>query len=125
MPTPELIYNETSYKIRGCCFHVYNSLGPGHKEIIYQKALAQTFKNQKLTFEIEKRLPIIFENRKIGTYVPDFVVESKIIIETKATQYLTLSFQRQLISYLKATQYKLGFLINFGTSSLDIKRFVN
>ncbi|MBU4360991.1 GxxExxY protein [Patescibacteria group bacterium] len=118
------LYEDISYTIRGCCFKVYNGLGYGHKEIIYQNALAEEFTCQDLFFEREKRLDIFYNNKKIGIYKPDFVIKNKIIVEIKAVEYMPQNYEKQLIYYLKGTNYKLGFLINFGSKNLDIRRRV-
>jgi len=119
------LYEDISYKIRGCTFNVYNSLGFGHKESIYQKALAIEFAKIGLNFEKEKTLPIIYEGKRIGTYRPDFVIDNKIIIEIKAVEFMPKSYEIQLIYYLKGTGFRLGFLINFGGIRLDIRRKIN
>ena len=118
----KLLYEDLSYKIRGCAFDVYNKLGFGHKENIYQKALALEFKNKNLDFTAEESLPIIYQNEKIGTYRPDFIVDKKIIIELKAVPFMPESYETQLTYYLKGTNYELGFIINFGGTKLDIRR---
>lgn len=122
MEKEKLLYQDLSYKIRGCTFKVYNALGFGHKESVYQKALSLEFKNADLNFAIETSLPIVYQNKKIGTYKPDFIVENKIIIEIKAVPVMPKSYETQLTYYLKGTNYKLGFLINFGSGKLDIRR---
>ena len=119
------LYEDISYKIRGCTFNVYNSLGFGHKESIYQKAFAIEFAKIGLNFEKEKTLPIIYEGKRIGTYRPDFVIDNKIIIEIKAVEFMPKSYEIQLIYYLKGTGFRLGFLINFGGIRLDIRRKIN
>lgn len=116
------LYEELSYKIRGCAFKVYNQLGFGHKENIYQKALGIKLKNENLNFTVEESLPIIYQNEKIGTYRPDFVIDKKIILEIKAVPFMPKSYETQLTYYLKGTNYKLGFIINFGSNKLDIRR---
>ena len=116
------LYEELSYKIRGCAFKVYNQLGFGHKENIYQKALGIELKNENLNFTVEESLPIIYQNEKIGTYRPDFVIDKKIILEIKAVPFMPKSYETQLTYYLKGTNYKLGFIINFGSNKLDIRR---
>jgi GxxExxY protein len=118
----ELLYAELSYKIRGCAFKVYNNLGFGHKENIYQKALAIEFEKLNINFEREKTLSVFYKNEKIGTYRPDFVVDNKIIVEIKAVPFMLKNYETQLIYYLKNTKFKLGFLINFGSNKIDIKR---
>ena len=65
-----LLYEDLTYKIRGAFFNVYNKLGPGHKESIYQRALGEEFKKLDLNFEKEKTIDVAYENKKIGTYKP-------------------------------------------------------
>lgn len=120
----DFLYGDLSYKIRGCAFKVYNTLGFGHKENIYQKALEDEFKKSEINFEKEKALPIIYNGKKIGTYKPDFIVGNKIIIEIKAVPLMPKDYETQLTYYLRSTNYKLGFLINFGNKKLDIRRRV-
>ena len=118
----DFLYEDLSYKIRGCTFQVYNTLGFGHKENIYQKALESELEKCGINFEKEKILPVFYDGKKVGIYKPDFVIESKIIIEIKAVPIMPKDFETQLIYYLKSTNYKLGFLINFGSKKLDIRR---
>jgi GxxExxY protein len=105
-------------------FKVYNTLGFGHKENIYQEALVSEFKKAAINFEKEKILPVIYEGKKVGIYKPDFIIENKIIIEVKAVPFISKDYEVQLTYYLKGTNYKLGFLINFGGKKLDIRRRV-
>ena len=118
------LYEDLSYKIRGCVFRVYNILGFGHKENVYQKALAAEFKKIGINFEIEKVLPVLYDGKKVGIYKPDLIVDDKIIIELKAVSFMPKNYETQLTYYLKGTNYKLGFLINFGNKRLDIRRRV-
>lgn len=116
---------DISYKIRGACFTVHNNLGGGHKESIYQKALAIEFKKLGIKFEREKSLTINYENENIGVYRPDFVIDNEIIIELKAVDFIPKSYEVQLLNYLKSTKLPLGFLINFGPQKVEIRRRVN
>lgn len=118
------LHEELSYKVKGCFFHVFNTLGGGHKEIIYQKALAKTFRVQRIFFEREKSIQVFFEGEKLGVYRPDFLVEKKVIIELKALPFLPKKAESQVFSYLKGSGYELGFLVNFGHTKLEIKRQV-
>ena len=120
----KFLYEDLSYKIRGCIFSVYNNLGFGHKEEVYQKSLAIEFEEEKIFFEKEKTLPIVYENKKVGYYKPDFIVENKMIIEIKAVEFMPKACETQLQYYLKGTGYKLGFVVNFGSKKLDIRRRV-
>jgi len=121
---PQFLYSELSYKVRGCFFTVYNTLGFGHKESVYQRALEEEFKNQKVPFERQKHLPILYNSKKVAEYIPDFVIDEKIIVEIKALEYLPQKLVVQLVYYLKGTNYKLGFLVNFGSTKLEIIRRV-
>ncbi len=120
----DFLYEDASYKLRGCVFRVYNTLGFGHKEGVYQKALAEEFLKSGLTFEREKTIPIIYNGKQVGTYRPDFTIEGTIILEIKAVEFMPKSYETQLVYYLKGTNYKLGFLVNFGAAKLDMRRRV-
>lgn len=119
-----LIYEDLTYKIQGCFYTVYNTLGFGHKEAVYKKALAREFTKNKIQFEEEKAISISYDGEVIGSYRPDFVVEDKIIIEVKAINPLPKRLLTQLINYLKGSGYRLGFIVNFGTPRLGIYRRV-
>ncbi len=124
-PKNQLIYADLTYKIRGAIFEVFNQIGFGHKEEVYQKALGIEFAERKIAFDREKSLPVIFKNTKVGTYRPDFVVADKIILELKSLPSLPESLDNQLLHYLIRTNFKLGLLVNFGSSKLFIKRLIN
>lgn len=105
MNTDKLLYEKLTYKIRGAIFKVYNELGFGHKENVYQKAL-----------------DVIYDGIRVGTYRPDFVIDGRILLELKAVPFLAKQAETQLIYYLKGTNFKLGLLANFGSKKLVIKR---
>jgi len=119
-----LLYENLTYKIRGAVFKVQNQLGSGHKESLYQNALEEEIKNQNISYEKEKNISISYNNKTIGVYRPDFVIEGKIIIELKALPFLGKEPKKQLWHYLKGTDYKLALLINFGSSKAEIERVV-
>ena len=119
-----MLYEELSYKIRGAFYEVYNTLGPGFKEEIYHKALAKEFKLRMIPFVEKKRLIITYKNENVGIYEPDFIVDNKVLIEIKSLLTMPKVFETQLYYYLKGTDYKLGFLVNFGAEKLDIRRRV-
>ena len=120
-----LIYKEESYKIVGACFEVHKELGQGFLEAVYQEALAIEFKNKNIPFEKEKELEITYKGKKLfKKYYADFVCFDKIIIELKALSKLTTEHEAQVLNYLKATGFKLGILVNFGSSSLEYRRLV-
>ena len=120
----ELIYSDLTYKIRKALFNVYNTLGFGHKESVYQKALEKEFIEMKIPYEKEQSLNVSYRNQVIGTYRPDFVIDQKVILELKAVELMPKTFEIQLLHYLKTTGFKLGLLINFGAPRLFIKRLI-
>lgn len=117
-----LKYEKLSFAIRGVFFEIYNTLGPGFKESVYHSALAKEFKRQGIPFKEKDRIAIFYKNEKVGIYEPDFIVDDKILIEIKAAPSLVKLFELQLHYYLKGTHYKLGFLVNFGSDKIQIKR---
>lgn len=116
------LYEDLTYKIRGSIFNVYNELGFGHKESVYQKALAIELDKKGIGYKREKALSIKYQDKKVGMYKPDFIIEDKIILELKAVKYIPKSHENQLVYYLQGTGYKLGLLVNFGSSPLTIIR---
>jgi GxxExxY protein len=110
----KLLYEDISYIIQGGAFEVYKQFRNRHKETVYQKALIEYFRLKGLEIETEKRIPIYFANKKVGTYVPDIVVNNSILVELKCKPMITRDDIKQFWYYLKCSNYKVGFLINFG-----------
>ena len=123
----EIRYKDESYAIIGACFDVYNELGSGFLEAVYQEALSLELQARKIPFVEQPKLEINYKGSRLTQhYEPDFVTHSKIIIEIKAVKSLDDVHRAQLHNYLKATSFKLGFLINFGDpKNLIHERIVN
>lgn len=121
-----LIYEFESYAIRGAAMRVYNVLGSGFLESVYQEALEIELEKRHVPYEREKELEVYYDGIKLGKkFVADFVCYDKIILELKAVKELEDSHRSQLYNYLKITGFKLGFLINFGKyDELQIERRV-
>lgn len=111
-----MLYNkEQSYAINGAAMHVYNVLGYGFLESVYQEALEMEFLKRGIPYEREKELKIYYEGKAMRqTYRADFVCYNNIIVELKAVAHLDDMHRSQIYNYLKATGYKLGLLYNFG-----------
>lgn len=120
----KLIYADLTYKVRGAIFNVYNNLGFGHKEQVYQKALAKELEELGIPYTRERNLKVTYKGEIVGNYKPDFIVDEKVILELKAVEFVPKTFETQLINYLKATNYNVGLLVNFGSPKLVIRRFV-
>ena len=123
----DLIYKEESYAIIGCCMEVYNVLGHGFLEAVYQEALARELKRSGIPFRREVPLEIFYKGESLNrNYFADFVCFDKIIIETKALPALLPAHAAQVFNYLKATRLRLGLLVNFGCSErLQYSRHIN
>jgi GxxExxY protein len=111
----EFLYKEESYIIRGGAFEVYKKFRNRHKENIYQRALIEYLKGKRLNIEREKQIPIYFQNKKVGAYIPDIVVNDAIFVELKCKPIITRDDIKQFWYYLKCSNYKVGYLINFGS----------
>ncbi|MCL0066615.1 GxxExxY protein [Thermodesulfovibrionales bacterium] len=112
-------------RIIACCYKVHSELGPGFIEKIYHAALKLAFNQEGLKYEIEKRFEVCYQGKKVGILIVDLVIENKVIFEIKAiTGNIPDIFKYQVLSYLKASNLKVGLLVNFGNKSCQIKRFI-
>ena len=117
--------DERTYKIIGAAMEVHKELGHGFLEAVYQEALGREFNLQRIPNKAQPIIEIFYKGQTLDKkYQPDFVCYEEIIIEIKAILSLTGLEEAQLINYLKATGLKVGLLINFGSQSLEYKRFV-
>jgi len=122
----EILFKEESYKIIGACMEVHKKLGSGFLESVYAEALELEFKRAEIPYDREKKLPVFYEELQLKKYFKaDFVCFNTIIIELKATKFLIDADHRQTMNNVKATKFRLGLLINFGTPSLTYKRIIN
>lgn len=105
---------------------VHRVLGNGFSEPVYQRALAVEFKRRRIPFEYEVCLPIFYKGILLeASYRADFICYGEIIVELKALTTLCGTEEAQIINYLKATNFRVGLLLNFGTPSLEFRRFVS
>jgi len=117
-----ILYPELSYKITGLLFETHNQLGRYCKEKQYQDIIEELLRKENLKFEREKQIPISEENS--GNIV-DFIIENKIILECKAKPFITKQDYYQLLRYLKASDIRLGLLVNFRNRFLKPRRILN
>jgi GxxExxY protein len=105
---------------------VHRELGCGFLEGVYQEALEREFMDQDVIYTAQPMVQIFYKGSLLKKYYqPDFVCFQEIVVEIKALSEVSGTEESQLINYLKATQLKVGLLINFGTQSLQYKRYVN
>lgn len=116
------IDDDLTYKIIGCAMKVHSTLGNGFQEVIYQRCLAIELEKQSINYEREKEMPIFYEGIEVGTRRADFIVEEKVMVELKAIIQLEDVHLAQGLNYLSAYNLEKGLLINFGSTSLQVKR---
>lgn len=117
-------HSDTTAKIIGCAQEVHRVLGPGFEEVFYQRALAKELQAAGCEFEREVWITVYYKGEKLGRKRVDFVV-GDVMIETKAKAELEAVTYVQTLSYLKASGYEVGLLINFGAAKLEVKRLIN
>ena len=123
-----MLYNrEQSYALNGAAMYVYNVMGHGFLEAVYQEVLELEFIKRGIPYEKEKELKIYYEGKELHqTYRADFVCYGCIIVELKAVVNLDNTHRGQIYNYLKATGFKLGLLYNFGHyDGLEWERIVH
>lgn len=121
----DLIYPKLCYRIVGILYDVFNEVGAGHKELYYQNALIIAFNNSKINFKEQLYMPLEYQNEKIGKYFLDFLIEDKLVLEIKKDTIFRQSNIKQVYSYLKAKDLKLGIIANFTRDGVKFKRIVN
>jgi GxxExxY protein len=120
--------NDISFKIRGAIFKVYNTLGPGLFESVYESALYYELTKMNLKVDRQFEITIPYDNIMLDVaFKIDLLVENKVIIELKSVEDLAPIHYKQITNYLKLTNLKLGILVNFNTTTIlnDIKRIAN
>ncbi|MRR17162.1 MAG: GxxExxY protein [Deltaproteobacteria bacterium] len=107
------------------CFRVHTQLGPGFVERIYMNALIIALAELGLGFVTEKEFVVRYEEKPVGKFRADLVVEDSVIVELKAVEgKMPKIFESQIISYLKASGIKVGLLVNFGNKSCEVRRLM-
>ena len=122
----DLLYKEEVYAIVGSAMEVYNQLGPGFLEAVYQEALEIEFTERGIANRPQAELPISYKGRTLKKfYIADFLAFDSIVVEIKAQVCLTSQDEAQMINELKASGFEVGVLLNFGAKSkLEWKRKV-
>ena len=122
----ELLHKDESYAVLGACFEVHNHQGGGFVEPVYQECLSIELEQQQIPFVAQARLSLTYKDTPLKVeYIPDFVCFEKIIVEIKAVRALLDEHRAQVHNYLKATGYRLGLLVNFGSHpKLEYERIV-
>jgi GxxExxY protein len=113
----ELLHKDLSEKIIKCYYKVYNTLGYGFLEKVYENALAIELTKSGLNIQKQQPISVYYDGELVGEYFSDIIVNDIVIIELKASAILKEENEAQLLNYLRATKIELGFLFNFGTEA--------
>jgi GxxExxY protein len=116
-----MIHEDLTGEIIGAFYEVYNTLGYGFLEQVYQNAIYQELVGMGLKCEPQRKIDVYYKNRLVGKYVADMVVEDLVILELKAVNKILPEHECQLVNYLRATKFEVGLLLNFGKNA-EIKR---
>ena len=120
--------NEITYEIRGAIYDVYKELGPGLLESVYEEALCFELEQRGLSIERQKQVPVIYKGCRLKTDLRlDILVEDKVIVELKSVEEMKKVFSKQLLTYLRLMDKRIGILVNFNTDNIltSITRIAN
>ena len=109
-----LLHNELTSLILKTYYEVYNELGYGFLEKVYQNALLIELRNKGLEVTPNKKIKVYYKGENVGDYYADIIVNNTVILELKAAEYIVDQFENQLLNYLKGTDCEIGLLLNFG-----------
>ncbi len=117
-------YKELTEKIIGCAYQVYNKMGYGFLESVYEKCLLIELRKAGLVAEAQKEITVHYDGEVVGVFAADVLVENSIVLELKSIRRIAKSHEVQLVNYLVATGKDVGLLINFGEQKVEVKRKV-
>jgi GxxExxY protein len=121
-----MLHEDITEKIIAAFYKVYNTLGHGFLEKVYENAMAVELRKQGFNIEQQKNIRVYYEGEEVGYYESDLAVNGLVIAETKAKESLREEHEAQLVNYLKATKIEVGLLLNFGkTPEFRRKIFTN
>ena len=119
-----IIYKDLSYKIVELALEVHNELGCGFLEKVYENALMLLLEREKIPAKQQQSADVYFQEKVVGQYFADIMVDNKIILEMKAVDVIANIHVAQTLNYLRATGMKLGLILNFGKPRFEYKRLV-
>ncbi|MEY2818229.1 MAG: hypothetical protein RL275_1692 [Chloroflexota bacterium] len=121
----DIVEKDLSYSIVKAAYEVFNGLGPGFDEKIYEEAMVVVLKKYGHTPEQQKRVDVFFQGVNVGFHKLDLVVNERVVLELKAVSDIASIHKQQALAYLKATNLELALVINFGAGRLQVSRVVN
>ena len=117
-------HKEITEKIIGCAYRVYNQMGYGFLESVYEKCLAIEFRKAGWAFDSQQAITVFYDDEIVGEFVADVIVEKRVIVELKSVRRVIRAHEVQLVNYLVATKIPVGLILNFGEEKVEIKRKV-
>jgi GxxExxY protein len=121
----DLVLPDLSYRIVGCLFEVSNAIGTGHRESVFQKAIAEALKGCGIKFKEQVVIPLKFHGKEVGSYRIDFLIDDTIVLEIKQGERFKSTNLKQTLAYLKSSGKPLAILANFTLDGVVFKRLVN
>lgn len=115
-------HKELTEKIIACAYRVYNKMGAGFLESVYEKCLVIELRRLGLMAEVQKAINVFYEKELVGEFIADMIVNDTVILELKSIRQLAKAHEVQLVNYLVATGKSVGLLINFGEDKVEVKR---
>ena len=115
-------YKDVTETVIGCAYNVYNKMGFGFLESVYEKCLLIELRKAGLDVESQKPITVYYENEIVGEFVADIIVNDTIILELKSVRRIIKAHEVQLVNYLVATGKPVGLILNFGERKVEIKR---
>jgi GxxExxY protein len=117
-------HKELTEKIIGCAFRVYNQMGFGFLESVYEKCMLIELEKAGLQAQGQHSITVYYEDTAVGEFAADILIGDAVIVELKSVRRLTLSHEVQLVNYLTATGKSVGLLLNYGEEGVEVKRKV-
>jgi GxxExxY protein len=117
-------YKDLTEKIIGCAYAVYNKMGFGYLESVYEKCMLIELKRAALAAETQKPIKVQYDGEIVGDFIADIVVNDTVIVELKSIRMIMKAHEAQLVNYLVATGKPVGLLLNFGEQMVEVKRKV-
>jgi len=118
-----LKHHDLTEKLIGIFYAIYNELGHGFLESVYEQAFSVALAESGLFFQRQMAVPVFFHGQEIGDFLADLLVEGKVIVELKTGREIEPAWEKRLLNYLRGTQIEVGMLFNFGPSA-QFKRYV-
>jgi GxxExxY protein len=120
----KLILKAETEKIIGFAFEVLNEVGHGLLEKVYENSLTVLFKQNGVTFDQQRRFPVLFRGIEVGEFIPDLIVFGSVIVDTKVIERITDHDRGQMLNYLRITKLRVGLILNFKNARLEFERVV-